>query len=118
MAERDGGLLFYDPSTGRYLETDPPGLEGGLNTYGYVSGNPLSNADPLGLAEWDVFGSGSVGAVAGVGVGAKGEWYILESKCDATGKKYRISVVAAGPSAGAAAKCNYCWMVSWSTSTA
>jgi RHS repeat-associated protein len=39
----------YDPSLGRYISSDPIGLDGGLNTYGYVGQSPLVLVDPNGL---------------------------------------------------------------------
>ena len=40
---------YYDPKIGRYISSDPIGLEGGLNTYLYARANPLKYIDPKGL---------------------------------------------------------------------
>lgn len=41
----------YDPSTGRYVESDPIGLRGGWSTYNYVGSMPFSLFDRFGL-DW------------------------------------------------------------------
>lgn len=38
----------YEPGTGRYIESDPIGLGGGINTYAYTNSNPLDSIDSRG----------------------------------------------------------------------
>jgi RHS repeat-associated protein len=64
--DEETGLAYnyfrdYDPRTGRYVESDPIGLRGGLNSYLYAHDNSLRHYDSWGL--WSL----SVGAYMGVG---------------------------------------------------
>ncbi|MEM7171868.1 MAG: RHS repeat-associated core domain-containing protein [Pseudomonadota bacterium] len=54
-ADAETGLSYnyfrdFDPSLGRYIESDPIGLGDGVNTYGYAQANPVRFVDPTGEA--------------------------------------------------------------------
>lgn len=51
----------YDPSTGRYIQSDPIGLSGGISSFAYSNSTPLILVDMLGLS--------GTGAAIGCGVG-------------------------------------------------
>lgn len=58
----------YDPSIGRYLQSDPIGIEGGLNTYSYAGNNPVVGKDPSGRFVQRIIIGGGIGAAVDIGI--------------------------------------------------
>jgi len=71
---------YYDPVLGRYLSPDPIGIEGGMNMYGYVGGDPVNWADRFGLAPGDRFLSPDAAAIDAL------DYYMPQSA--KTGREY------------------------------
>lgn len=77
--DRETGLHYnyfrdYEPGTGRYVQSDPIGLAGGLNLYSYANQNPLTFIDPTGEV------SGPAIAIAIIIAGGTYKWLNFE-KC-------------------------------------
>lgn len=61
------GARDYDMGGGRYAQSDPIGLYGGISTYGYAFSNPMSYVDPLGLKPNQACVAGWIASCAVVG---------------------------------------------------
>jgi RHS repeat-associated protein len=104
---------MYDPQTGQFTQTDPIGIAGGLNTYGFAAGDPVSYSDPYGLCPglndrwWDITDCppGYLTATLttlGAGAGGVGGAIVGGVTCSPTGPG-ALACAAGGASAGAVA---------------
>lgn len=108
------GARDYNSTLGRYMESDPIGLVGGVNTYAYVGNNPVTDIDPLGLCGCKnadqskmnnphlnrnmLIGAGSLGVVGLVAINVIG--FPEVEGAEAVGA---VGVASAGGAGGAAA---------------
>jgi len=67
---------YFDPNSGQFTQADPIGIAGGMNAFGFASGDPVNFSDPFGLcppwsgciaqaiANWGAQRGGTLGALA------------------------------------------------------
>ena len=77
----------YDPAVGRYVQSDPIGLRGGVSTYGYVEQQPGRRVDAMGLS------SAGAGTMPGGGFAVPAESPgALRPAATALGRLFRVGI--------------------------
>jgi len=110
------GERYYDPTVGRFMQRDPIGIRGGLNTYAYTRNAPTVRVDPSGFIDyfegvkWAVIacvtvmvspvacslGTGAL-VVSATGVGACAEPGDIEKAIEGWRRLFKWIVGAPGP---------------------
>ena len=67
---------YYNPAIGRYTQSDPIGFGGGVNSYAYVGGNPVSFFDTNGYVKASIEGYLILGGGAGLTINPDGSVYV------------------------------------------
>ena len=81
---------YYDPATGQFTQSDPIGSAGGLNTYGFAAGDPISFTDPFGLKADTSFTGADNGAAA------RAAWHQMRAEAEAAAASGDDEKAAAG----------------------
>ena len=97
---------YYDPATGRYLTSDPIGLEGGLNPYAYALSNPTAYTDPTGQYVPLLLGAFAVADAALSTLDAYDTYQTISNECASTSEKWAAGGLFA---AGVVLPGNYGW---------
>jgi RHS repeat-associated protein len=94
----------YNPALGRYVQSDPIGLDGGVNTYAYVGGNPVSVTDQNGNIAAGLFflcAANPVCRAGMIGVGTFAIDVVYQGYENGIGKiNYKEAIIAASINAG------------------
>jgi RHS repeat-associated protein len=132
--DRETGIFYnyfrdYDPVLGRYVQSDPIGLQGGINTYVYVGNTPTMMIDPTGLCECEANKKKYSNQTSAARVAIRGinpisirrnlEYCGNVCKDKETGKYFTTgpivgTVASCKPSAAPCPDCSY-WVAYWHT---
>lgn len=83
----------YDPATGRYVQSDPLGKDGGINLYAYTQNNPTVYTDSAGLMTMQTGGSVSLSITNGsIGIGLSYSTGIVIDTAQNMGTIHQVSI--------------------------